>query len=362
MKKAIVFALFIGLLGIVPMLHADCGKIGIGQRPPAIPLDPPSNEIPDITGGGGAVPPVPIPSDGDGMVGIPGDGNDSDTIEGELSLYRESRQQALVAWNGKEQMLFLTTNEQSVAGTRALISIMPLPGAPIDIKESERAVITRARNLVEKKILEHPGRSSMDGAFPLVFKTEIGVHKIFVWKIDSIDTLRNDINQFIAKTYGKEYSALISKEGYEIIKSYNDRGFQYFAFDLVLADGNTEKTKVTIMYHYKSNFAFYPVAISQVGGTGRSTILLTMLSPGGFNKVGVSLGGMDADTLRTARQGGVEVDINLAELRSITPALATFFGNVGGAKGRIFEFTGNLDGSNKDGLPGLNKDVILWSE
>jgi len=359
MKKAVVFALIIGLTSVVSTLHADCGKIGIGKRPPSIPLDPPKNDIPDIPkGGGGGADIPPVPPDGDD--GLVPRGKDSDIIDGSLSLYKESRQQALVAWNGKEQMLFLTTNEQSVAGTRALISIMPLPGAPIAIKESERAVITRARNLVDKKIAE--AGKTLDSGLALVFKTEIGVHKIFVWKIDSIDTLRNDINQFIAKTYGKEYSALISKEGYDIIKKYNESGFKYFAFDLVLADGKAEKTKVTIMYHYKSNFAFYPVAISQVGGTGVSTIALTMISPGGFNKVGVSMGGMDEAMLRNARKGGIEVDLSLNDLRSITPPLADFFANTGKAKGRIFEFTGNLDGSNKNNLPGLNKDVILWSE
>ena len=354
MKKTIVIAFIIGLFGIVSTSLADCCKIGIDKRPSSTPLEPPTNSIPDITiPDGEEISPVPIPGGG---------GNDTDDFTGELGLFREPRQHALVAWNGKEQMLFLTTNEQSVVGSRPMISMMPLPGAPIVIKESDKDIIKRAYNLVQKKILEHPDHGNIGGILDVVYTTEIGVHKIFVWKIDNVETLRNDINQFIAKTYGKEYSALISKEGYAVIKQYIDRGFQYFAFDLVKVDGRAEKSKVTILYHYKSNFAYYPVAISQVGGTGITSIVLTMISPAGFNKIGVSLGGMDADTLSKVRQGGVDVDLSLGDLRTIDPSLANLFANAGKAKARIFEFTGNIDGKNKNNLPGLNKDVILYSE
>jgi hypothetical protein len=341
------------------MLYADCGKIGISPRPPQTSA-PPTQPIPDVPD---EVDIPPVPPDGeDGTVGLPGNSNDSDSIDGSLSLFKETRQHALVAWNGKEQMLFLTTNEQSLVGTRAMISITPLPGAPISIKESDKKIITRANNLVQDKILKTPKNIGLGDSLGLVFKTEIGPHKIFVWKIDDLDTLKNDLNHFIAKTYGKNFSALISTDGMKIIRSYHDKGFKYFAFDLIKVDSKSEKTKKTILYHYKSNFAFYPVAISQVGGSGVSTIILTIISPKGFNKIGLSLGGMNADTLGKARQGGVEVDLSLDDLKSIDPALEKFFRNNNGAKARIFKFTGNLDGSNKNGLQGLNKDVILWSE
>jgi hypothetical protein len=354
MKKSFVLMLIAVSFCGTNFTLADCGKYGIIKRPPAQPLVPPDNSLPDVSN-----PPIFPPSDDLDDPAVPIPENGDDTLDGSLSLFKEPNQTALVAWNGKEQMLFLTTNEQSLAGTRPMISIMPLAGAPIDIKESDRKIITGARKLVQKKIIEKGG--VIDKEMGLVFKTEIGVHKIFVWKIDDIDTLLNDLNQFIAKTYGKDYSVLISKDGFNVIKDYHDRGFKYFAFDLIQVN-KAEKTKVTIMYHYKSNFAFYPVAISQVGGSGVSKIELVVLSPSGFNKVGKSIGGMDENTLRDVREGGIEVDLSVAELRSISPKLAEFFRTTGKAKARIFQFSGNLDGSTKNNLPGLNKDLILWSE
>jgi hypothetical protein len=291
-------------------------------------------------------------------------GGEDNSVDGKFSLFEEPVQSALVAWNGKEQMLFLTVNQKSLVGTRAMISIMPLPGEPIKIERSERKIITNARNLVEKKIIKHPNYKRDSGTNPVVYKTEIGVHKIFVWKIDDINTLENDLNYFIVQTYGKNYSLLMSKKDFEVLKKYHGNGFKYFAFDLTEINGKAEKTKETILYHYKSYFAFYPIAISQGGSSGISNIELTVISPSGFNKVGTSLGGMNEKTLREAMEGGVEVDLSLADLRSISPEIANLFKRNGRAKARIFQFKGNLDGnySKENKLSGLNKDVIFWQE
>jgi hypothetical protein len=336
--------------------YADTTLLFIRPRPPkSTPTVPPTNKVPNP--GPKTIPPV-VPDD---MGPIWNDEDDNDG--GKLGFVKEPLQSALVAWNGKEQMLFLTVNQQSLVGTRAMISIIPLPGAPIAIEKSERKIITNTRNLVAKKLIEHPNYRDDGGTSSVVYRTEIGIHKIFVWKIDDINILENDLNYFIAETYGKNYSVLMSKKDFDVLKKYHSSGFKYFAFDLVQIDGKAEKAKETILYHCKSTAAFYPVAISQGSGSGISKIELTVISPSGFNKTGI--GGMDEKTLRNAMKGGVEANLSLKELESISPKLADLFRKNGRAKARIFSFNGNLNGIDNyknNGLPGLNKDVIFWQE
>jgi hypothetical protein len=115
---------------------------------------------------------------------------------------------------------------------------------------------------------------------------------------------------------------LITDKTLKTIKKYFDRGFRYFAFDLTEV-GTTPSTKEAIAYTFKSKFAYYPLAISAIGGTGRTTADLIVMTPGSVNLGGAFEKGKEQAKLRLI--GNKTVDFSLDELRGLEPRLAKTF-------------------------------------
>ncbi|MDR3108142.1 MAG: hypothetical protein LBU65_00440, partial [Planctomycetaceae bacterium] len=134
------------------------------------------------------------------------------------------------------------------------------------------------------------------------------------------------------------------------------RGFKYFAFDLVMVKKD-ENTKEAIAYHFESNFVYYPMVISGVGGTGKTKVELVVFSKGGLTKNnGLNVINEDENKHpytgyvygrnKESGEGGT-VEITNAELNGLDPAFGKLFDG-GGAKGRIFIIEGELDKFDKD--------------
>ncbi|MDR3110607.1 MAG: hypothetical protein LBU65_13135, partial [Planctomycetaceae bacterium] len=134
-----------------------------------------------------------------------------------LGIFNEDDQRGVIGWNGKEEILVLSTNEKSTVGDTAMLSVMPLPGKPINITRADKELFNRAKKLVMSKM---PGVGEMG----VTFKTQIGSHSIFVWEIDDITTFEDMVNGFIAQEYGENFSVSWETKTVEVIKDYFARG------------------------------------------------------------------------------------------------------------------------------------------
>ena len=357
--SAFGFFVFMTLMVYSSIAQADCGKILIIRRPPHRP--PPTYHYPPPIQQ--PIYPTPAPSvnnaspgSGNVVVGngnIVGNGNvvrpsvNVVTTSG-LGLFNEPKQQAFVGWNGKEQILILTTQEESLVGDTAMLSIMPLPGKPLSIKETDVETFKKAYDSLASKL-------GGVGVMGPVLETKIGAHAIFVWEIDDIDTLENSINSFIAEKYGRDTSARLDEKTVSVIKDYFARGFKYFAFDLILVKEKQTSQKLAIAYHYESDFLYYPIAISQAGGVGESKIEIVAFTVQGQKLT--QFGGISPNDIFVLKKA--TASFSDGEMRSINPDLAKLFGG-NGAEGRFFRITGEIDGQAKGGKIGLNKDLIAW--
>jgi hypothetical protein len=246
--------------------------------------------------------------------------------------FLEGAQQAVIAWNGKtddsgEQTLILTTNETSNTGEdMAMLSVLPLPGKPKSIEKANAKVFVQTKLLLDKKIMEQNPASGGAVGFGVMMTQKIGSHNIFVWEMEDISTFKDDVCAYIENTYEGAATALVTDKAIEIIKAYHARGFRYFAFDLteVKKDGST---KEAIAYRFESKFAYYPLAISGIGGTGHGLIDIIVMTPGEINLGGAFEQAKEGKDF--LRKGNATVDFTLAEVKELDPSLAGVFDGSG---------------------------------
>ena len=286
-----------------------------------------NNNVVNITGNSGVVPPPP-PRSGAVAFGVADE------------AFLEGQQQAVIAWNGKtdekgEQTLILTTNEKSNTGEdMAMLSVLPLPGKPLSVERANAKVFVETKMLLDKKILEGGGSGGDGTSFGVMMTAKIGSHNIFVWEMEDISKFKDDVCNYIADVYGGEATALVTDKALEIVKRYHDRGFRYFAFDLteVKKEGST---KEAIAYRFQSTFAYYPLEISGIGGTGGGLIDLIVMTPGNIN-----LDGALKDAKKDAERhvipngyfyllGDRTVDFKMDEVKALDPSLSGVFDGSG---------------------------------
>jgi hypothetical protein len=332
MKRILLTGL--AVLCLVPLALGDCCKIPIPPcNPQPIPEPPPPkpNEVQPMT------PDKPDGPDEPGPGEVPTPCADvatikktSDTLGG---YFKEPQQQAVIGWNGKEEVLILTTNEQSLVKTGAMLSVLPLPGKPIKITRANTDAFKKAKALIRKKLDLGLGGNTLG----VIMTTKIGPHNIFVWEIGSTGELTERVNAYILATYKGRAKALITDEINAVLKNYLDRGFRYFAFDLVSMDGEQPATKTAISYHFSSKFLYYPMVVSKAGGVGESFVNLVAFTPGtGLNRFkGLELTRDDFLMKKS-------VPVTAAELADIDPTLGSIFGGATNLLGRDIRLKGTL--------------------
>lgn len=252
--------------------------------------------------------------------------------------FKEPEQNAVIAWNGKEEIMILSTDEENeIEGGGAVLSVLPLPGKPISVLPASTEAFEEANRLIRSKL-------DVVGMGEKVLTAKIGTHNIFVWKIDSPDDFGNEVRAYIKKTYEDQADAHIGKDVEKIVRQYFDQGFRYFAFDLTfMSDEDT--TKVAIAYRFESKFVYYPLVISKIGGTGDTTVQLAVFTTNALH----NFGGLNVDQIKVI--GNQSVDVTAEELKKVDPEAAEMMGGQA-IKGRIMTLTGKVNG--------FDGDLMAW--
>jgi len=358
-SKVFVFGAVVAMLwsAFAPTSYGDCCKIPVPpcQRNDNPPPDPSPNPTPNPSPNPS---PNPTPNTSDNSNPDSGGGiaenstNDPGTVDpsqgpstSELldkyaalgGFFDEEQQQAVIGWNGKEEVLVLTTNEKSLVGETAFLSVMPLPGKPHDITHADKEIFKNAKKLVVSKLnLQGSGAS-----LGLFMERQIGAHNLFVWRIDEKEDFATRIQAYLAKKYDGKAKALFTKKTLATIFEYYDRGFRFFAFDLVLMSPQVS-TKEAIAYHFDSKFCYYPLAISKAGGKGNTVADLVVFTPGEITRL---------DGVRKAEitlLGGKSVEISQPELVAIDSTLAGLFPADKPLRGRVLLIPGKLEAFTHD--------------
>lgn len=196
----------------------------------------------------------------------------------------EPNQRAMIAWDGQEEILLLTTDLKASEPTRVL-EVIPLPSEPM-VKKGDMAIFRKATSLINRKIRRGFGigatrtREVSKGivqvpAGELTFHEIIGTHDISVTHVLRGDGFIEWVNNYL-KANGVE-NPVIPKDLIEVVEEYIKDGFVWFVFDVISLDSEP-KTNEAIQYRFKTDFLFYPVKITRTE-EGYTSINLIILTP-----------------------------------------------------------------------------------
>jgi hypothetical protein len=193
----------------------------------------------------------------------------------------EPNQRAMIAWNGDEEILLLSTDVSASESTMVL-EVLPLPAEP-EVKKGDLETFRKATNLINSKLrhaFELGKRNGGKGKPPppggeVTFHKKIGAHEISVTHLLNANGFIDWVKDYL-KSLGIEKD-VISEEMKELIEEYIKEKFVWFVFDVITLKQETV-TNEPIQYHFRTKSLFYPLKITSTG-EGDTSIELLILTP-----------------------------------------------------------------------------------
>lgn len=201
----------------------------------------------------------------------------------------EPTQHALLAWNGEEEILLLST-DLSASESTMVLEVLPLPSEP-QVKKGDVQVFVRATEIIKRKLAEAGSkatggkylgaRGEKEPAGEVTFHERIGSHDISVTHV-------LDEAGFLAWVTGYLDSAGVENPNVpeplrEVVEEYMREGLGWFVFDVVSLD-EMPKTSEAIQYRFKTDHLYYPLKITRTesGFTEINLLILTTRLLGSF--------------------------------------------------------------------------------
>ncbi len=263
-------------------------------------------------------------------------------------IIREPAQDAIIVWNGKEQLLYLKTTLSASENTRVL-EVMPLPSKP-SVAASDRGVFKRCGFLLPQppKIDADAAGDSPFGAEPLaaagrvVETKQIGVHSL-----KTVELL--DAGRFKAWVEGEfrdtTDGVTIPPKLLEVIDEYASDGYRWFLFDTISLTTKAS-TKTPLRIRFATDKLYYPMRITRTE-SGHTKVSLSILTNVLFEKEDCL--GIPRDQIRVpARSRTIPGD----KLHWIDPPIFQLLGRPANAKLRSWIIEGPIDGFEQDLLIG----------
>lgn len=265
----------------------------------------------------------------------------------------QSAQNAIIAWNGEEEILILSTDIES-SDTATALRIIPLPSNPSEIKEGSFDSFEKLVTIMNQKIeamrgrilgKEEQGAGNVPSGIEITFQQIIGAHDVTVVKVnnlnDFLDWIKNFANNkgFPEKQISSDFKAGIS--------NYLKKDVKYFVFDVVELGKEKESIK-PLIYRFKTNFLYYSILISGISEISESSPKISLFL---ITKNDVNLTSPDFYYYGINNYGGYNITLTKKELEGVSEEVAGLFdGDVRVTK---------VDTTKR--LVDLKKDLILFS-
>ncbi len=254
----------------------------------------------------------------------------------------EPTQRAMIAWNGKEEILLLSTDLKASDSTQVL-EVIPLPSEPV-VKKGDVEILKKATELINKKLLEQSARDSHKGKAlstgrekppvgEVTFHEKIGSHDISVTHVLDGNGFIEWVEKYL-RSAGIE-NPMIPEAMKTVVDEYIKEGFLWFVFDVISLD-QVLKTNEAIQYQFKTDFLFYPLKITRTG-KGYTSIDLLVLTPKLLNI-----------NTRQVRLLHEPISISSKELRSLSEDMDNLLGHRKNMKLRIWNIGGILSEFDND--------------
>ena len=238
----------------------------------------------------------------------------------------ESAQNAIVAWNGKEEVIILSTDTRSLESTLVL-EVLPLPSNPTKVEEGNFDSFVTLTEIVNKKVkaireregYKAFGIGAISSGIEITFHKKIGAHDVTIVKVSDLDYFIGWIKNFTISK-GFKYRE-ISPEFKDTVAEYLDRGINFFVFD-VIEVGKDRRSIKPLIYKFETNYLYYPLKITATSDAKRSfsEINLFLIAEGIINKSAIKSAG-----LRLGVGFDHYIELSKDELKEVSPEIAKLF-------------------------------------
>jgi hypothetical protein len=262
----------------------------------------------------------------------------------EVTIF-EPTQRALIAWNGEEEILILSTDLRASRATKVL-EVMPFPAEP-RVTKGDVGVFRRAVRLINSKIPQPmaAGRqfaSDRSAAYSppageITFHERIGAHDVAVARVVSGQGFVEWVNDYLRRC--SVNNPVIPPRLRRVVQEYLDDGFCWFAFDVVSLESNF-KTLEALQYRFASPALYYPVKISR-SNQGQTSMELLILSP----RLLGTFTGIPRSQIQLRHE---PVSLSSAEVRSLDKGIDALLDHREDVKLRIWRVEGDFDSFDRD--------------
>jgi len=197
----------------------------------------------------------------------------------------EPNQRALLAWDGREEILLLSTDLRASEPTKVL-EVIPFPSEP-KVAKGDQEVLVRATELINRKLfpVNRPARGGGMGgigagaapppAGEVTFHKQIGAHDVSVIRVLDRAGFILWVGDYLRKS-GVE-NPNVPDVMRTTVDEYLRDDYRWFAFNVVEL-GDDVVSKEAIQYQFKTPYLYYPLRISRTD-RGETTVRLLVLSP-----------------------------------------------------------------------------------
>lgn len=201
----------------------------------------------------------------------------------------EPNQRALIAFNGEEQILILSTDLKASKASKVL-EVIPLPSEPT-VEAGDTTIFQRATDAINIKLARHGGIESDFGgddfgggdfggesfsqpAGRITLHERIGAHEIMVARVERPEGFVAWVENYLRQQGVK--NPRIPPPLQAVIGEYMRDNFRWFVFDVVSL-GTKLTTKDAIQFRFKTPFLYYPMRITRAekGFTKVSLLILS---------------------------------------------------------------------------------------
>ncbi|MEW6266393.1 MAG: DUF2330 domain-containing protein [Thermodesulfobacteriota bacterium] len=258
----------------------------------------------------------------------------------------EPNQRAILAWDGRQELMILSTDLQASAVTKVL-EILPLPAEP-KVSQAENEVFEKITALINRKLksLKRPSNGGKknggrQGESPeaarVTFHERIGAHDLSVFQVLKPAEFISWVESYLRLQGASQ--TVIPEPLKAVAAEYLADGFTWFVFDVISLDSQT-KTLEPIQYRFDSKTLYYPLRITRLGA-GETTVDLVVLTPGPLK----SFPGLPSRDIELRHE---LLKVTPAELSGASQDLNLFFGGARDLTLRLWKIHGPLSGFQRD--------------
>ena len=225
------------------------------------------------------------------LIGFTGSGIQADRgsipFRPQVRIY-EPLQQAIIAWNGQEQILILSTDLYASEPTKVL-EVIPLPAEP-EVTEADPEIYQKVHNLYAEELyqtfttLRRSGEAvpgAVEPAGEVAFQEKIGAHDISTIRVIRPDDFVSWVNEYL-NSQGVD-NPTIPDVLAEVIVEYIEDGFDWFVFSVVELTEESHSQEA-IQYRFESDAAYFPLKITRTETGSTELEIMAFMPPKQVNR------------------------------------------------------------------------------